>query len=428
MCQDVTLGPSLALSVSMYPRKRLDISWNDMTAGVAGCLVPTDAEFQRGVVESLWSPGGEAFACLSIRTGFDLLLRALELPPDSEVLVSAITIPHMVDIIEHHGLVPVPVDVDTRTLQLRDDQLEAAVTPRTRAILIAHVFGSRMDLTLASRVAQRHNLLLIEDCAQAWVADRWRGSPAADVSMFSFGTIKTETAFGGAVFTVRRPELRARLGAFSELLPRRRTGAYLRRLLKHAGLKAASDSTAVYAGLLKAIAASGHDPDQVIMAASRGFSGPDFWRLIRQRPSAALLRLLERRLRSPRPGLVAGRKEVGDALVSRLHGVEVVGAGAPNCTWWLFPVVVRNREAVRQVLSHHGYDATLGSTSLTSVSAPEGRAQPWGAHRAMRNVLYVPLGAEMTPSDLDRLASVLNDYALPVEAHDGHDARRRQAA
>ncbi len=412
----------------MYPRKQLDISWTDLAAGLAGCALPLHAAAERDTVERIWSPAGQAFACLSVRTGFDLLLRALELPPGSEVIVSAITIPHMVQIIEHHGLVAVPVDVDTDTLQVSAGGVEAAVTSRSRMVLVAHVFGSRMDLRGVASIARDHNLLLVEDCAQAWAADGWRGSRSADVSMFSFGTIKTATALGGAVFTVRQPSLRARLGAFEELLPRRSTGVFRGRMCKYALLKAASDNPGTYGALLSAIAATGRDPDQVIMAASRGFSGPDFWRLVRQRPSAALLRLLGRRLRDPQPSGVDRRRAAGNALLARLTGVEVVGAAAVGCSWWLFPVVAANRESLRTLLSEAGFDATLGSTSLTSVAAPRGRPEPLAAHRAMRNILYVPVHADMSAAALDELAALLNQHAISLERHNGDDLSDSQQA
>ena len=69
-------------------------------------------------------PADEAIVFLSVRTGWDLLLTALALPAGSEVVTSAVTIPDMVRIIEHHGLTPVPVDVDAVGLEIDLEQLE----------------------------------------------------------------------------------------------------------------------------------------------------------------------------------------------------------------------------------------------------------------------------------------------------------------
>ena len=137
----------------MYPRGVLDIGWRDLAAGFAATLRPPDAiETQFRLVE-FWNSAnpaaaGGSLACLSVRSGFDALLTALEFPKGDDVLVSAITIKDMILIIEAHGLVPVPVDLDMDTLSLSIESLERAVTPRSRALLVAHIFGSRMPLEL----------------------------------------------------------------------------------------------------------------------------------------------------------------------------------------------------------------------------------------------------------------------------------------
>ena len=69
-------------------------------------------------------------------------------------------------------------------------------------ILVAHVFGCRMDLTEVVNFAAKHDLFVVEDCAQVFLADGYLGHPSATVSMFSFGAIKTATALGGAIFTI----------------------------------------------------------------------------------------------------------------------------------------------------------------------------------------------------------------------------------
>lgn len=394
----------------MHPRKRLDIGWGDLAAGIWGALRPGAREAAAREAEALWSPAGEAVACLSIRTGFDALLATLGWAPGTEVLVSAVTIPHMIDLLVEHGLVPVPVDLDMQTLELAPGALARAVTPRTRAILVAHVFGSRMALDEAVAVAEAHGLMLIEDCAQAWLGDPFRGHPAADVSMFSFGTIKTATALGGALLVVRDEGLRGRLREALGALAPRPEGGFARRALKYAGLKLLGDSTLLYGALARGLRAAGRDHDQVIMAASRGFSGPDFLSLIRRAPSRGLLRLLARRLRGYDPAAVARRARAGDRLAALIpETIEVVGRRAALRTWWLFPVVVARPEVVRLALGEAGFDAALGSTSLTWVPAPEDRPEltPQAARRVMSSILYLPLHGEMSDKVLKTLADCL---------------------
>ena len=149
----------------MWVRKRVDIGWSDLAAALAHCLLPGSRAARAAELERLWSNAGDAIACLSVRSGFDLWLSAINLPAGSEVLVSAITIPDMLRIIQDHGLVPVPVDVDPDHLAVDPASLEQGLSPRTRAIFVAHLFGTRQPLDGVAKFARRHDLLLIEDCA-----------------------------------------------------------------------------------------------------------------------------------------------------------------------------------------------------------------------------------------------------------------------
>ena len=107
----------------MWVRKRLDIRWSDLGSALRDCLTRWNRGALADDLEDLWSPAGDALPCLSVRSGFDLWLQSLALPPGSEVLVSAITIRDMVRIIEAHGLVPVPVDVNPEDLSVNVESL-----------------------------------------------------------------------------------------------------------------------------------------------------------------------------------------------------------------------------------------------------------------------------------------------------------------
>lgn len=153
----------------MLPRGKLDIDWTDLLFGLRSCFSPKRRRTAQSRVEAAWSSPAESLVCLSVRSGFDALLQALAWPPGTEILTSALTIRDMVRIVEHHHLVPVPIDLRMQTLSLDPEDLEQAITPHTRAVLVAHVFGSRMPLDDVVATAKRHGLLVIEDCAQAYV-------------------------------------------------------------------------------------------------------------------------------------------------------------------------------------------------------------------------------------------------------------------
>ena len=85
--------------------------------------------------------------CFSVRSGLDLLLGALDEELGGEVIVFAVTHPDMVRLIEGHGLRAVPLDLAPSTLEPRIELLEAALSPRTRAVMVAQLFvGASISL------------------------------------------------------------------------------------------------------------------------------------------------------------------------------------------------------------------------------------------------------------------------------------------
>jgi dTDP-4-amino-4,6-dideoxygalactose transaminase len=355
----------------------------------------------------------ESLVCLSVRSGFDLLLGALAWPAGDEVLVSAITIPDMSRILREHGLQPVPVDLDLATLAPDLAALERAVTPRTRAVLVAHLFGSRLPLDSLIAWAHARGLEVWEDCAQAFTADGFEGHAAADVRMFSFGTIKTATAFGGGIFLINDGGLRARLVERHQQWPQQSAGAYARKLLK-LSLYIMVQRPWLYGAVFRVIRWLGRDPDQVIMDFGRGFSGGIFFTKLRHRPSAALLQFLARRLAAAEAATVRGRAEAGEFLLAQLQGAQPIGARAEHRTHWLFPLRVKNADALLPVLWAAGFDATRASSSLHALPDGGGARAP-RAQAAMSEVVYVPAYAAMGKRRLAQLAALLNAHAQAAE-------------
>lgn len=399
----------------MWVRKRLDIGWRDLAVGLRGCLVPPDRARTERAIGGFWSQADEALACLSVRSGFDLLLDALDLPPGCEVLVSALTIPDMVRIVEEHGLVAVPVDLDVAQLAPDAEALQRAITPRTRLILVAHLCGGRIPLGPLAEIARRHNLLLVEDCAQAFAGRHYLGHPAADVSMFSFGTIKTATALGGAVLRVRDAELLDHMRAALERQPTQPTAAYLKRVLKYALLKCGM-SRPIYSVLLRLFRLWRQDYDRWLNSAVRGFAGPGFFDRIRHRPSTALLTVLERRLRCYPAERVRDRAAKGALLVDLLQErVSCPGAETIPHTHWVFPVLVEDPARVIAALCRAGFDATQGH-SLCAVAPPPDRPEldPRAARQSVAQTVYLPFYPELPRVELERMAEVLLQSAGPL--------------
>jgi perosamine synthetase len=254
----------------MYARHRLDISVEDIAFGVLSYSRRLNREKLEGEVLRLCSLEEEGLVCFSVRSGWDLWLGAQGLRAGDEVLVSAVTHPDMVRIISEHGLRAVPVDIDPGTLTPRPCMLEAAFTLRTRVVLVAHLFGGRMDLGGVAKFARDRGLLLVEDCAQAFKGLERMGDPLADVSMYSFGTLKTSTALGGAILRVRDREVLDRMRWIQASYPSQGRRGYLKKLLKVLGLVAVS-RPGLYGLLARACRRLGSDLDALRAAARDAF-------------------------------------------------------------------------------------------------------------------------------------------------------------
>jgi len=362
-------------------------------------------------VERTWSAAGDSVACLSARSGFDLLLSAFDLPVGSEVLVSAVTIPDMVAILRKHGLVPVPVDLDPATLAPRLDLLDKLVTSRSRALLVAHLFGGRQDLAPLVGLCRRRGMLLIEDCAQSFRGLGDTGTPAADASLFSFGPIKTATAFGGGLVRVRDPEVLSRMRRLQCDWPLQTRRAFARRVIRCGALVALQHP--LFYGLVAMVADRlGHPLDAMVAGAAR--SCPNGSSPYRQ-PSAPMLAVLHRRLARFDGRRLARRAARGEQAVAALAAaVDVPGRHQNDRTWWLFAVAVESPADLVGRLRALGFDASPATSALAAVPAPIGwpEADPVVARDMLSRVVCIPVYPELPEPAFRRLLAMTVTAAI----------------
>jgi perosamine synthetase len=357
----------------------------------------------------------DALVAFSVRSAFELLLGGLRLEPGSEVLMSAITHPDMARIVERHGLVPVPVDLDLETLQPREDLLERALTPRTRALVFAHLFGARADLDSTVAFSRRHGLVLIEDCAQALRSNDDAGDTRADVSLFTFGSIKTSPALGGAIAYVRDPRLLERMRFAQTSWPTQPRREYAMRVLRFAGLLALGRPV-VYEVFVRAGSRAGLDVDALVNRSVHALKPPssdardDFAEWLRRRPSAPLLALLRRRLRTFDFDRLRRRAERGEQAARALSPTAFQpGRRALERTHWVFPVAYRNPRRAIELLRAAGFDATAATSSIAAIDAPDHRPElrPEASIRLMEHVVFVPVYPELPDRVFARLIKTL---------------------
>jgi perosamine synthetase len=152
-----------------------------------------------------------AIAVSSGTAGLHLAIKALSIEEGDEVLVPSFTFIAAANAIRYERATPVFVDIDPESLNLSPAAVEAAITPRTRALLIVHTFGRPADMAPLLAIARRHNLAIIEDACEALGAT-YRGQPIGsfgDIAVFAFYPNKQITTGEGGMIVTRDPALAA---------------------------------------------------------------------------------------------------------------------------------------------------------------------------------------------------------------------------
>ncbi|MBV9773749.1 MAG: DegT/DnrJ/EryC1/StrS family aminotransferase [Gemmatimonadetes bacterium] len=158
-----------------------------------------------------------AVAVHSCTAALHLSMVAAGLGPGDEVITTPMTFVATVNAIVHVGATPVLVDCDRDTQLVTPERIEAAVTPRTRAVIPVHLAGRICDLEAIHDIARRHGLLVIEDAAHA-LEGAYRGRKVGTVSQltcFSFYVTKNLTTGEGGLVTTSDPDLAGRIRTYA---------------------------------------------------------------------------------------------------------------------------------------------------------------------------------------------------------------------
>lgn len=159
---------------------------------------------------STYMDGAHVIPCANGTDALQIALMALDLKPGDEVITPTFTYIATVEVIALLQLKPVFVEVDPHTFNIDPAVLEAAITPKTKAIMPVHLYGQAADMEPIMEVAQKHNLYVVEDTAQGIGAyytfsdgRKMRVGTIGDIGTTSFYPSKNLGAYGdgGAIFT-----------------------------------------------------------------------------------------------------------------------------------------------------------------------------------------------------------------------------------
>jgi perosamine synthetase len=201
------------------PLSAPDIEEQDIAA-VAGVLRtprlslgPKLEEFEHAIASYVGA--GHAIGVSSGTAGLHLCVRALGIGPGDEVIVPSFAFIAVANVLLYEQAIPVFVDIEPHTLNLDPARIEAAITPRTKAIIVVHTFGCPADLSEILEIARRHHLYVIEDACEALGAeyDGRKVGARGDAGVFAFYPNKQITTGEGGMVVTDNPNVAARIRA-----------------------------------------------------------------------------------------------------------------------------------------------------------------------------------------------------------------------
>ena len=300
-----------------------------------------------------------------------LVLQAWGVTAGDEVIVPSNTFIATWLAVSQTGATPVPAEPDVDTFNIDPTHLEAAITPRTRAIVAVHLYGRVADMAAIRRIAAHHGLRVLEDAAQAHGASQGqrRAGVLGDAAAFSFYPGKNLGALGdGGAVTTDDDALAERV-----------------RLLRNYGSRVKYEHP---------IAGTNARLDEL---------------------QAALLRVKLPRLESDN----AQRRALARAYHAALHGIDGLRRPSPDdaSAWHLYVVRHAQRDALAAHLRAHGID-TLVHYPLAPHRQAAYAALGWGegafplAEQLQREVLSLPIDPTMTPGDVEQVAAAIRRFAV----------------
>lgn len=174
---------------------------------------PKAKRFEADFAAWLGEPGLHCIAVNSATAGLHLALEALGIGPGDEVITTTHTVTATAEVVRYLGADVKLVDIDPTTLNIDVAAVEAAITPRTKAIIPVHYAGLAADMSGILAVARRHGLRVVEDAAHAMPTThggRLVGTLASDATVFSFYANKTITTGEGGMLVTRDAALARR--------------------------------------------------------------------------------------------------------------------------------------------------------------------------------------------------------------------------
>lgn len=358
-----------------------------------------------------------AIAVSSGKAALARILVGLDARDGEGLILPSYNVPEVPSIVAGLGLRPIFADLDPATMTLDPDDVARAATTGARFLLCTHLYGNPADLDAMRRVADRHGLVLIEDCAQALGA-RFRGRPvgsAGRAALYSFGPMKNLNTIRGGMVVTNDDTLAGRIRSDLAASPFDSRLQVATGLVTALGLWAASRRRFFGLAVLPAV--------RLVERTLPGFLDGR----LKMRPAAFESGRLDAgpltfRMNAAEAAVgLEGLGTLDEATRRRVRNAEhlsaalagMSGLAAPRSVpggesvWTNFVIQVPDRVRVRRELLSRGIDTTTGYLSACHETMAFGAGpRPCPASSSLaREVLYLPVWPELGEADMDVVAA-----------------------
>lgn len=376
----------------------------------------TVSYFEREFANYIGVP--EAIAVPSARMGLHVALSILPLNKGDEVILPSLTFFSIPAMLSFMGFVPVFVDIDPATYLIDLDKVEERITEKTKAIIPTHLYGLPVNMERVTALADRHGLLVIEDCAQSCGA-RFKGQRTGsfgDIGYYTFGVTKPFTTLGGGMITCKDPaaaaKIRATMQGFSTV-PR---FSVLKAALTGCAMKVVTNRIVFGTFLwpiLRLLRVFGKDPVEESFREPvqpiHGLPTHYFGKMTSAQGDVGVSQL--RRI----DGLSALRHRNGKYLAERLSGTQdLIVPVVPEDSEHIFTsfvVQTSDRGYLARELLKRGVDTATGYMSACSSLCmfKEFYSECPNATTAVANMLHIPVYHTLRVKELEHIASSVRE-------------------
>jgi perosamine synthetase len=348
------------------------------------------------------------------RTAFFYCLLNQRLPRGAEIIMPPISIRGMLHVVKSLGLVPVFVDITSEDYCFNASDLEDAINPNTKAILITYLFGITPDVDALLSVARKHQLFIVEDFSQCLNGEFGSAKIGSmgDVSIYSASSTKTLDTYGGGMLVSNNIEIAQAMASCAIGLPLMTRMSLIKRVLANTVRNVATSRYIfhyVTSILIRLVESIKPNLSAIVFRSKR-------YEITAELPQNWFFRYSSFQAQV---GLELLPK-ISDSDYKRIYYANRLRDELKQCTavvekpqgknvYWQFPIILDNRDAVRLSLQKAGIDSGYSALEFLPSVMPSDiivRSTPIAEH-TYRHLLFLPCHPDLQHDELNRITNCI---------------------